>query len=205
MANAPRPKVRRSRALGIALTPKCARHLDERPYPPGQHGRRVRRGQSDYAVRLLEKQRLRAQYDVSEKQLQRAYDAAHRAAGRTGEVLISDLETRLDALVLRSGFARTIYQARQAVVHRHVVVDGERVDRPSYRVRPGQVVQVAERSRAKDPFVVAAAGAHAGEGGAPAYLKVDLPALTARLVRRPERPEVPVVCDEQLVVEHYAR
>jgi small subunit ribosomal protein S4 len=123
-----RSKVRLSRSLGIALTPKAARHLERRPYPPGQHGRRRRTG-SDYRARLLAKQRLRAQYNLSEAQLRLAMARALRSGGKTGESLLVDLETRLDALVLRAGFARTIYQARQAVSHGHVTVNGRRVDR----------------------------------------------------------------------------
>ncbi|NHC14304.1 30S ribosomal protein S4 [Motilibacter deserti] len=202
--NTSRPKVKRSRALGIPLTPKCVKYFEARPYPPGQHGR-GRKQTSDYKVRLLEKQRLRAQYDISEKQLRNAFDKASKVVGqKTGEALVADLETRLDAVVLRSGFARTIYQARQTVTHRHVVVNGRRVDKPSFRVRPGDVVSIAERSRAKQPFAVAAAGAHASERTAP-YLEVRLADLEARLLRMPERAEVPVVCEEQLVVEHYSR
>ncbi|NHC47008.1 30S ribosomal protein S4 [Motilibacter aurantiacus] len=202
--NTSRPKVKRSRALGIPLTPKCVKYFEARPYPPGQHGR-GRKQASDYKVRLLEKQRLRAQYDISEKQLRNAFDKASKVVGKkTGEALVADLETRLDAVVLRAGFARTIYQARQTVTHRHVVVNGRRVDRPSFRVRPGDVVAICERSRAKQPFVVAAAGAHTGERTAP-YLEVRLTELEARLLRMPERAEVPVICEEQLVVEHYSR
>lgn len=127
-----------------------------------------------------------------------------RSGGKTGEALVLDLESRLDATVLRAGFARTIYQARQSVVHRHVTVNGHRVDRPSYRLRPGDVVAVTERSRTKPPFQVAASGAHAN-GSAPAYLEVSLPTLACRVARTPLREEVPVVCEEQLVVEYYSR
>ncbi|MEU7650381.1 30S ribosomal protein S4 [Micromonospora taraxaci] len=201
--NQTRPKVKRSRALGIALTPKCVRYFERRPFPPGQHGR-ARRTTSDYKVRLLEKQRLKAQYDLHEGQLRRAFDRAVRRPGKTGEELIIELESRLDALVLRAGLARTIYQARQVVTHQHVTVNGRRVDRPSARLQPGDVIAVAERSRGKAPFVVAAAGAHAPERPAP-YLDVTVSDLTARLVRLPLRSEVPVVCDEQLVVEYYSR
>ncbi|MEV4766553.1 30S ribosomal protein S4 [Micromonospora chokoriensis] len=201
--NQTRPKVKRSRALGIALTPKCVRYFERRPFPPGQHGR-ARRTTSDYKVRLLEKQRLKAQYDLHEGQLRRAFDRAVRRPGKTGEELIVELESRLDALVLRAGLARTIYQARQVVTHQHVTVNGRRVDRPSARLQPGDVIAVAERSRGKAPFVVAAAGAHAPERPAP-YLDVTLSDLTVRLVRLPLRSEVPVVCDEQLVVEYYSR
>jgi small subunit ribosomal protein S4 len=202
VANSSRPKAKRSRALGIALTPKCVRYLENRPYPPGVHGR-ARKSTSDYKVRLLEKQRLRAQYDISEKALRRAFAEAARSTSRTGEALVVALESRLDATVLRAGFARTIYQARQTVVHRHVVVNGRRVDRPGYRLRPGDTVEIAERSRAKAPFVLAAAGAHTQTP--PAYLDVRLSALRAVVLRPAQRSEVPVICQEQLVVEFYAR
>jgi small subunit ribosomal protein S4 len=201
--NRSRPKTKRSRALGLALTPKCVRYFERRPYPPGVHGR-SRKQTSDYKTRLLEKQRLRAQYDVSEKQLRRAFDRSARGAGKTGDALVTDLETRLDALVLRAGFARTIYQARQFVSHQHFLVDGERVDIPSYRVRPGSVISVAERSRTLPPFLLAAAGANAPEH-VPEYLRVDHANLVAQLVRLPERGEIPVQCDVQLVVEYYSR
>jgi small subunit ribosomal protein S4 len=201
--NQSRPKARRSRALGIALTPKCVKYFERRPFPPGQHGR-ARRKPSDYQVRLLEKQRLKAQYNVSEAQMRRAFDLARRSDGKTGDALVTLLETRLDALVLRSGFARTIYQARQAVAHGHIAVDGRKVDIPSYRVQPWQTITVREPSRAKTPFQIAAAGTHAGAVTAP-YMSVNVGELKATLLRRPERTEVPVICDEQLVVEFYSR
>ncbi|MFE9107666.1 30S ribosomal protein S4 [Actinomadura geliboluensis] len=200
--NNPRPKVRLSRALGIPLTPKSVKYFEARPYPPGVHGR-ARKQETDYKVRLREKQRLRAQYNIREAQLRNAFDKAAAAGVKTGEALLTDLESRLDALVLRSGFARTIYQARQFVVHRHVLVNGRRVDRPSYRLRPGDVITIAEHSRGMDAFQIAAAGGHAET--VPPYLDVRHDALAAQLVRRPERAEIPVVCDEQLVVEYYSR
>ncbi|MDJ0381038.1 30S ribosomal protein S4 [Streptomyces sp. 12297] len=202
--NQKRPKVKKSRALGIALTPKAVKYFEARPYPPGEHGR-GRKQNSDYKVRLLEKQRLRAQYDISERQMARAYDRAKKAEGKTGEALVVELERRLDALVLRSGIARTIYQARQMVVHGHIEVNGGKVDKPSFRVRPDDVITVRERSRDKHPFQVAREGGYAGEGEAPRYLQINLKALAFRLDRDPNRKEIPVICDEQLVVEYYAR
>lgn len=206
MANRSRRQVRLSRALGIALTPKAARFLERRPYAPGQHGRARRRQESDYAVRLKEKQRLRAQYGIREAQMRRAFEEALRAEGKTGFNLVELLEMRLDALVLRSGFARTIAQARQVVVHRHILVDGQIVDRPSFRVKPGQTIQVKPKSQTTVPFEIAAAGVHRDVlPPVPAYLDVELERLRATLVRRPERPEVPVIADEQLIVEYYSR
>ena len=112
---------------------------------------------------------------------------------------------RLDALVLRSGFARTIAQARQMVVHRHILVDGLRVDRPSARVKVGQMIHVATKSETTEPFQVAAAGGHVDVlPPVPGYLSVELDKLQATLVRRPKRAEVPITCEVQLVVEYYA-
>ncbi|MEH0110873.1 30S ribosomal protein S4 [Tersicoccus sp. MR15.9] len=201
-----RRQARKSRALGIALTPKAAKYFERRPYPPGEHGRARRKQDSDYAVRLREKQRLRAQYGIREKQLERVFVEARRTEGLTGENLIELLEMRLDALVLRAGFARTMAQARQMVTHRHIMVDGRRVDIPSFRVKEGQTIHVHERSEKMTPFQVAAAGAHRDVlPTLPGYLDVSLEKLQARLVRRPKRSEVPVTCEEQLVVEYYAR
>ncbi|PRY15201.1 MULTISPECIES: 30S ribosomal protein S4 [Kineococcus] len=201
--NNARPKVRISRALGVALTPKAARFMDRRPYPPGMHGRKQKKA-SDYATQLREKQRLRYQYDVSETQLRRAYDLAKRKPGKTGQNLVQLLETRLDAVVWRAGFARTIYQARQMVVHRHIVVDGRRVDRPSFRVVPGQTVEVAPRSKAKTPFIVAREGGWS-DNEIPGWLSVEREDLTATVNALPVREQIPVTCDEQLVVEYYSR
>jgi small subunit ribosomal protein S4 len=200
-----RSKTRLSRALGIALTPKAAKYLEKRPYAPGEHGRTKRKADSDYAVRLREKQRLRAQYGIREAQLKIAFQEARKAQGLTGENLVELLEMRLDALVLRAGLARTTAQARQMVVHRHILVDGQLVDRPSFRVKPGQMIHVKARSEGMEPFQVAAAGGHVDVlPKVPAYLEVELDKLQARLVRRPKRAEVPVTCEVQLVVEYYA-
>ena len=205
MSNQSRSKTRLSRALGVALTPKAARYMEKRPYAPGEHGRTKRKTDSDYAVRLREKQRLRAQYGIREKQLRIAFNEARRTDCLTGENLVELLEMRLDALVLRAGFARTITQARQFVVHRHILVDGQLVDRPSFRVKPGQLVHVKARSEGTEPFQVAAAGGHVDVlPKVPGYLEVELDKLQAKLIRRPKRAEVPVTCDVQLVVEYYA-
>ncbi|AWB89294.1 30S ribosomal protein S4 [Homoserinimonas hongtaonis] len=200
-----RSKTRLSRALGIPLTPKAAKGFEKRPYAPGEHGRTKRKTDSDYAVRLREKQRLRAQYGIREKQLRIAFNEARRADGLTGENLVELLEMRLDAVLVRAAIARTTAQARQMIVHRHIIVDGQRVDRPSFRVKPGQLVGVHQRSEGMEPFQVAAAGGHVDLlPKTPAYLEVELDKLQVRLVRRPKRAEVPVTCEVQLVVEYYA-
>ena len=204
--NRARKQVRQSRALGIPLTPKAVRYFEKRPYGPGEHGRTRRRQESDYAVRLKEKQRLRAQYGIREAQMANTFEEARRMQGMAGENLVSLLETRLDALVLRAGFARTTAQARQAVVHRHILVDGKIVDRPSFRVRPGQVIQVKPKSQTTVPFEVAAAGAHQEVlPKVPGYLDVDIANLKVTLTEVPKRADIPVECDVQMVVEYYSR
>jgi small subunit ribosomal protein S4 len=201
-----RRQVRLSRALGIPLTPKAARYFEKRPYAPGEHGRAKRATEKAYAIRLKEKQRLRAQFMLREKQLVRIYQEAKRMPGQTGENMIALLESRLDAIVLRSGFARTILQARQDVTHRHILVDGKIVDRPSFRVKPGQVIQVKPKSQTMVPFQVAAAGAHRDVlPEVPAYLNVNLEKLTTTMLRKPVRSESPVINEISLVVEFYAR
>lgn len=191
-----------SRSLGVAVSPRGQKVLESRPYRPGQHGR-GRHELSEYGRRLREKQRLRAQYHISEKALRRAFAAAHKADGRTDDNLVSDLERRLDATVLRAGFARSIYQARQLVSHGHLLVNDERVDRPGYRLRDGDVVRVRERSRTMPVFVAATEGAHAAR--TPGYLELGADRLSVRVTRTARREEVPIVCDVPLVVEYYAR
>ena len=200
-----RRTARLSRALGLALTPKAVKYFEKRPYPPGQHGR-GRRSNSDYSVRLTEKQRLRAQYQIREKQLRRTYAEAKKLPGLTGETMVELLEMRLDALVLRAGFARTILQARQFVSHRHILVDGQIVNIPSYRVKPGQTIQVKAKSHTLEAFESAAGGSNSDVlASVPSYLSVDLEDLKAQLVSRPKRSDVPVTCEVALVVEFYAR
>ncbi|GIH27571.1 30S ribosomal protein S4 [Acrocarpospora phusangensis] len=199
------PKVRLSRRAGVPLTRKAVKYFEQRPYPPGEHGRKTnRRNTGDYGVRLLEKQKLRWYYDVSERQLRRYWDLALRRPGRSGEELVSILETRLASLVLRAGLAPSIYAARQYVNHGHITVDGRKVDIPSYLVKPGQTIGVRARSRPMQPFVAAAEGVYADDRIA-AYLSVDHQNLTATLLTRPVREQIAVPVDEQLVVEHYSR
>ncbi|MGR6920923.1 30S ribosomal protein S4 [[Actinomadura] parvosata] len=199
------PKVRLSRRAGVPLTRKAVRYFEQRPYPPGEHGRKTnRRNTGDYGLRLMEKQKLRWYYDVSERQLRRYWDLAVRKSGASGAELVTILESRLASLVLRSGLAPSIYAARQYISHGHIAVDGRKVDIPSYLVKPGQVISVRERSRRMQPFVAAAEGVYADDRPA-AYLSVELPELRFTLVNRPEREQIAIPVDEQLVVEFYSR
>lgn len=193
------PKVKKSRALGIALTPKAQKYLEKRSYPPGQHGQRRRRRPTSYGLQLLEKQRLRFQYNVSERHLRRMIAIATSGKGRTGETLVQLLECRLDALVLRAGFARSIYQARQLVSHGHLLVNNQRETIPSRRLRPGDALTVRPASRQMPCFSKEATGS------VPAYLVVDPDNWSATLSYKPARTEIPVICQEQLIVEFYSR
>jgi small subunit ribosomal protein S4 len=186
--------------LGIALTPKAARVMERRPNPPGQHGATPRRKVSGYKKQLVEKQRLRAQYNVSERQIQNAFAEAIRQTGNTGVRLLQLLEMRLDAVVLRAGFVRTIYAARQAVTHGHVQVNSQKVDRPSRRVKPGDVVSLAPKSRDLAAFLGPLEVARP-----PAYLELDREKRSARVREIPEREQIPVQCEASLVIEYYSR
>jgi small subunit ribosomal protein S4 len=196
------PKTKIARRLGIALTPKSAKYLDRRPYPPGQHGQSRKPGkQSNYKRQLLEKQKLRAQYNVGERQLTNYFDRAAAIPGNTVGALVQLLETRLDALVHRAGFARTVFAARQYVRHGHILVNGKRVSLAGYEIKPGDVITVAERSR-QVPQIVEAARSGAKP---PAYLEVDADAFKARLRELPTPEQVPIQCQLPLVVEFYSR
>src|SRR5712691_2041850 len=140
------PKHRICRRVGAALCgrPNCP--SNKRPYPMGQHGRGRKRA-SEYQTRLLEKQKLRAIYQVSEKQMHTYYERATRSMGVTGEEMIRQLEARLDTVILRLGFALSTRQARQLVSHGHVLVDGKRLDVPSAQVKPGQTVELTPKGR----------------------------------------------------------
>jgi small subunit ribosomal protein S4 len=179
--------------------PNCP--ANKRPYPTGQHGR-GRKRISEYQVRLLEKQKLRAIYGVGERQMRRYYDRASRKRGVTGEELIRQLETRLDAIVLRLGFALTQRQARQLVSHGHVLVDGRRVDVPSAQVRPGQTIEIGPRAKNS----VAVREAIEITQDPPAYLYRNKDQLQGTLSRQPERGEIPlpVPVEERLIIEFYS-
>ncbi len=195
------PKVKISRKLGINLTPKAGKIAGKKPYPPGQHGNMKRRAkQSDYGKQLLEKQRLRLQYNISENQMTSYYQKAAHLKGNTADNLVQLLETRLDSLVYRAGFARSIYAARQYVVHGHVFVNGRRVNVPSYQVTVGDTFIIKEKSRSLACFQEAIRSS-----GSPAYLDVSKAEFTAKLAYVPAREEVPIQCEISLVVEYYSR
>ena len=194
------PKAKLSRRLGIPLTAKCSAVMRNKPQPPGQHGNRRRFQQSEYSKQLIEKQRLKFQYNVTERKLRNYYTRAKRQAGNTSEALIVLLEHRLDCVIFRAGFAPTIFAARQLVSHGHVEVGGRKVDIPSFHVAVGSTVSVREKSKKmaliQDSLVTAES---------PVYMDSDNDTLTAVLSRPPIRDEIPIVCELQQVVEFYSR
>ncbi|NIY13792.1 MAG: 30S ribosomal protein S4, partial [Nitrospinaceae bacterium] len=144
------PKVKLSRRVGIPLTRSASKSMERRPGAPGMHRSRFGRKLSDYGRQLLEKQRLRYQYNITERKLRNYYLKASSHTGNTAEILIQMLETRLDAVVYRSGLAPTIYAARQLVSHGHILVDGQRVNIASYPVKPNQTITVKQKSQNMD-------------------------------------------------------
>ncbi len=180
------------------LTDRCA--IDRRSYAPGEHGRR-RTKQTEYLTQLREKQKARRYYGLLEKQFRGYYEAANRQSGITGENLLRMLETRLDNVVYRLGFAVSRRQARQLVMHGHFMVNGKRVDIPSYRVRPDDVVSVAPNSSARDTI----SEATELTASVSPWLQADHDNLTGKILRYPEREEIDAPVAEQLIVELYSK
>jgi small subunit ribosomal protein S4 len=177
--------------------------MERRPYPPGQHGQRRRRKPSDYGVRLREKQKLRFYYNMSEKQFHNLFDEAVKKQGATGAVFLQLLESRLDNVVYRLGIAHTRRQARQFVAHGHILVNGKRIDIPSYRVKPGDEVAVAQGSR-NNPFIRANVEERK-RGRTNPWLEFDSEKLTGRFLHLPAREDIVVPVNELQVIEYYSR
>ncbi len=186
------------------FTPKCA--IERRNYPPGQHGptRRSRRKVSDFGRQLREKQKVRRIYGVYERQFRRYFRQAVKAKGMTGEALLQLLERRLDNVVYRMGLASSRAQARQLVTHGHIMVNGHKVDIASYSVRPGDVIQVHDTSRKKGYFK-ALAEEFGKRQTPPKWLSVDPEKMSATVVALPEREDIDITINEQLIVEYYSR
>jgi small subunit ribosomal protein S4 len=180
------------------LTDKCG--VERRSYPPGDHGR-GRSRQSEYRIQLREKQKARRYYGVLERQFRGYYQKASRQPGVTGENLLRILESRLDNVLVRLGFAASRRQARQLVLHGHWAVNGRRVNVPSYQVRPNDVISVKADSGADQVI----RDATELTSSVPAWLQADHDGLTAKVLRRPEREEIDSPVQEQLIVELYSK
>ena len=193
------PKSRIARRFGEAIF-GADKVLSKRKFPPGQHGNNRRRKTSEYGVMLAEKQKAKYTYGVLEKQFRNMFEKASRASGITGEILLQNLECRLDNVVFRLGIAPTRAAARQLVNHKHITVDGKVVGIASYNVTPGQIVGVRERSKSLE--VIAASVASAAKYS---WIEFDAKTLTGKYLNAPVRAEIPETIDEQLIVELYSK
>ena len=202
------PLEKLERRLGVSLSLKGERRLagksaiDKRPYAPGQHGQRKAKI-SEYGLQLREKQKAKFMYGVSEKQFRRLFAEAARKDGNTGALLVTFLEQRLDNVVYRMGFATTRRFARQLVTHGHILVDGKRVDIPSYRVKAGQKIEITEKSK-ENPQITRAIEL-TNQTGIVAWVDVEKEKKYGIFTRIPEREEVVIPVEERLIVELYSK
>ncbi|PTD97767.1 30S ribosomal protein S4 [Pseudothauera lacus] len=194
------PRLKVQRALGTALPGLSRKSPEERNYPPGQHGMKQKR-KSDYGLRLMEKQKLRFNYGVTERQIQRLFREAKQSKAPTGERLLELLESRLDNFVFRAGFAPTTLAARQLVSHRHVLLNGRSVNIPSIRVRPGDTITLSAAGK-RIPSTVECLAEPALSR--PEWLSFDGDTVSATVTRCPDASEVPFPIEVQHVVEYYA-
>lgn len=201
MARYTGPITKKSRRLGADLV-GGDKAFERRSYPPGMHGRgRIK--ESEYLLQLKEKQKARFAYGVLEKQFRRYYEEAVRKQGKTGAVLLQILESRLDNVIYRAGFASTRRQARQLVVHGHFLVNGHKVNIPSYRVSPYDIIDIKPKSQGLDVFTIARELHH--ERVVPAWLTVKLNKGRILVHQLPTRDQITIDVQEQLIVELYSK
>ena len=201
MARYTGPKSRIARRFGEAIYGPD-KVLSKRNFPPGQHGNNRRRKTSEYGVMLAEKQKAKYTYGVLEKQFRNMFEKAARTSGITGEILLQNLECRLDNIVYRLGIAPTRAAARQLVNHKHIVVDGKVVGIASYSVAPGQIVGVRERAKSLEVIENALAGFNHSKYP---WLEWDENLKSGKLLHKPERADIPETIKEQLIVELYSK
>ena len=203
MARYPGPRAKISRRFGVSIFGP-SKAVERRNFPPGQHGLRGgRRKKSEYAIALGEKQKLRYQYGILEKQFRGYYEEAARRRGVTGEIMLQLLECRLDNFVYRAGFGNTRQAARQLVNHGHITVNGTKTDIASYQVKPGDVVKVGGKPSSQQLALRMTDLTQAMP--AAEWIEVDKDALQATMTRVPERDDIDPIVNEQLIVELYSR
>lgn len=195
------PKSRIARRFGEAIFGPD-KVLSKRNFPPGQHGNNRRKKTSEYGVMLAEKQKAKYTYGVLEKQFRNMFEKAARTSGITGEILLQNLECRLDNVVYRLGIAPTRAAARQLVGHKHIIVDGEVVNIPSYAVKPGQIIGVREKSKSLEVIANALAGFNHSKYP---WIEWDENTKSGKLLHKPERADIPENIKEQLIVELYSK
>ena len=185
------------------FTEKCP--VERRPYAPGQHGQNTarRRKSSEYSKQLREKQKIKRIYGISEQQFRNTFEKVSSLPGITGHNLLAALESRLDNMIYRMGFAPSRKAARQLIRHRHIEVGGRTVDIPSYFVTPGEEVKIRQKSHEVQPIL--AAMDQASRGAPLSWLAVDRDTFSGRMLERPSRPNIPIAAQEQLVVELYSK
>ena len=201
MARYTGPKTRIARKFGEAIF-GADKVLSKKNYPPGQHGNNRRRKTSEYGVMLAEKQKAKYTYGVLEKQFRNLFEKAAGMSGITGEILLQSLECRLDNVVFRLGIAPTRAAARQLVGHKHIVVDGQVVNIPSYSVKPGQVIGVREKSKSLEVVEAALAGYNHSKYP---WIEWDQNTKSGKFLHKPERADIPENIKEQLIVELYSK
>ena len=201
MARYTGPKSRIARRFGEAIF-RPDKVLSKRNFPPGQHGNNRRKKTSEYGVMLAEKQKAKYTYGVLEKQFRNMFEKAARTSGITGEILLQNLECRLDNVVYRLGIAPTRAAARQLVGHKHIIVDGEVVNIPSYAVKPGQIIGVREKSKSLEVIANALAGFNHSKYP---WIEWDENTKSGKLLHKPERADIPENIKEQLIVELYSK
>ncbi len=178
------------------------KHFEKKNYPPGQHGlNKRRRKTSEYGIQLLEKQKAKYTYGVLEKQFRNLFERAIRGKGITGEILLQLLEARLDNVVYRLGIAPSRAAARQLVSHRHIMVNGEQVNIPSYSLKPGDIISVREKSKSLETITDSLSSRRA----TPSWLEWDQSAMAGKYLNKPEREDIPENIKEQLIVELYSK
>jgi small subunit ribosomal protein S4 len=203
MARYKGPRTRISRRFGVPIFGP-SKYLERRSYPPGVHGpKKSRRKQSDYGVGLAEKQKLRYQYGLMEAQFRRMFEKARKKRGVTGETLLQLLETRLDNVVFRIGFATTRPFARQMVGHGHVRVNGRKVSAPSYNVKPGDIIDVRDTAVTRQLVIKSLESAQIRP--VPDWIAFNKDAMRAQVQRMPMRDDIQPIVNEQLIVEFYSR
>ena len=211
MARYTGPSCRQCRREGTKLflkgtkcfTEKCP--VERRPYAPGQHGQNTarRRKSSEYSKQLREKQKIKRIYGVSERQFRNTFERVATLPGITGHNLLAALESRLDNVVYRMGFAASRKAARQLIRHRHVEINGKYVDIPSYLVKPGEEIRVRQKSR--EMTAISASMDQSSRGAPLSWLAVDKESFSGRMLERPQRTSIPIAAQEQLVVELYSK
>jgi small subunit ribosomal protein S4 len=185
------------------FTEKCP--VERRPYAPGQHGQNTgrRRKSSEYSKQLREKQKIKRIYGISEQQFRNTFEKVTTLPGITGHNLLAALESRLDNIIYRMGFASSRKSARQLVRHRHVEVNQKAVDIPSYMVKPGEELRI--RTKSREMVAIHAALEHSTRGASLSWLAVDRETFSGRMLERPPRTSIPIAAQEQLVVELYSK